>query len=154
MSAHNISHNHSKEDQLICLLTFIQSVSAVGFLSINVPDFGRSLLAARKIISIQDLPSEGSQKSVIMDGHIHSEKASELLKNGEIRFENVWFRYPNSDPDMWVLEDFSLTIEPNQSLGLVGESGCGKSTIAALLFRFYDPQKGKITIGNIPLKDF
>lgn len=64
---------------------------------------------------------------------------------GEIRFENVSFTYP-SRPDQQVLKDFSLVLEPGQTVALVGASGSGKSTIASLLERFYEPTGGRITI--------
>lgn len=56
-------------------------------------------------------------------------------------FENVWFRYPNRKND-WVLRGLNLCIEPNESVALVGESGCGKSTVVSLLMRFYDVDFG------------
>lgn len=69
---------------------------------------------------------------------------------GEIRFENVTFAYP-SRPDQIVLRDFSLTLKPGQTVALVGASGSGKSTVAALLERFYEPSDGTITLDNQPL---
>mmetsp|Transcript_16624 Transcript_16624/g.18477 ORF Transcript_16624/g.18477 Transcript_16624/m.18477 type:complete len:231 (+) Transcript_16624:1304-1996(+) len=55
---------------------------------------------------------------------------------------------------MWVLRDFNLKITAGESIGLVGESGCGKSTLTALLYRFYEPQEGTITIGGKPITSF
>jgi ATP-binding cassette subfamily B protein len=62
---------------------------------------------------------------------------------GEVRFEHVSFAYPGRVP---VLNDFDLTITPGQKVGLVGFSGAGKSTVLALLQRFYDVQQGCIRI--------
>lgn len=53
----------------------------------------------------------------------------------------------------WAVRDISLTVEPGETLALVGMSGGGKSTIANLLLRFYDPQEGRIKIGSQPIKD-
>lgn len=64
---------------------------------------------------------------------------------GEIRFDNVCFAYP-SRPDQMVLHKFNLTIKPGQTVALVGTSGSGKSTVASLLERFYEPDEGKITL--------
>lgn len=88
---------------------------------------------------------------------------------GEIRLEGVWFSYaqdgrralaaqpdakqpapdaPGPDPE-WALEDVDLTVLPGQTVALVGETGAGKSTLAKLIARFYDPQRGRLTIdGN------
>ena len=73
--------------------------------------------------------------------------------NGKIDFENVKFSYPLS-PDVKILENLTFSIEPGKILALVGHSGSGKSTIANLLQRFYDPIEGEIFIDNINIKDF
>ncbi len=88
---------------------------------------------------------------------------------GEIRLEGVWFSYaqdgrralaaqPDAEPaepgdvaadPEWALEDVDLTVLPGQTVALVGETGAGKSTLAKLIARFYDPQRGRLTIdGN------
>ena len=67
----------------------------------------------------------------------------------EIRFENVTFAYN----DQAVLRDFSLTIPFGMKLGVVGESGSGKSTLVNLLFRFYDPQHGRILIDGQDIRE-
>lgn len=69
---------------------------------------------------------------------------------GRIEFRNVTFGY---DPEHPVVQNLSFTVEPGQSLGLVGKSGCGKSTLLALLLRAYDPQEGQILLDDIDLRD-
>jgi ATP-binding cassette subfamily B protein len=64
---------------------------------------------------------------------------------GRVTFEHVRFGYPGREP---VLNDFNLTIEPGQRVGLVGASGAGKSTVIALLQRFYDVQEGRVCIDS------
>ena len=71
---------------------------------------------------------------------------------GEIKFESISFAYP-SRPDQIVLKDFNLTLKPGQTVALVGKSGSGKSTVAALLERFYEPLSGKITIDGVELNE-
>jgi len=71
--------------------------------------------------------------------------------SGEIEFKNVWFKYP-SRPDMDVLKDISFTVEPGQTVALVGPSGGGKSTIVSLIERFYDPVQGSIKFGGVELR--
>lgn len=70
---------------------------------------------------------------------------------GEIRFENVTFGY---HPDYPILKNCSFTIPPNQKTALVGPSGCGKTTVFRLLFRFYEPQSGRITIDGYDISDY
>ncbi|MDD2942570.1 MAG: ABC transporter transmembrane domain-containing protein [bacterium] len=67
-----------------------------------------------------------------------------------VRFESVSFTYP-SRPDVSVLSDVSFTIPAGKTVALVGPSGGGKSTIASLIPRFYDPQSGQIFYADIPV---
>ena len=74
---------------------------------------------------------------------------------GKIEFRNVTFAYPTK-PDIDVLKNVSFIIEPGQSAGLVGYSGCGKSTIIQLIERFYDVEEGngEVLIDDINVKDY
>jgi ATP-binding cassette subfamily B protein len=73
-------------------------------------------------------------------------EATPLAPSGTtVEFENISFCYPDGRR---VFTDFSLHIEPGQRVGLVGQSGCGKSTMIALLQRFYDVQGGRILVGG------
>ena len=74
---------------------------------------------------------------------------------GKIEFRNVTFAYPTK-PDIDVLKDVNFVIEPGQSVGLVGYSGCGKSTIIQLIERFYDIEEGngEVLIDDINIKEY
>ncbi|VWX46650.1 ABC transporter transmembrane domain-containing protein [Novosphingobium sp. 9U] len=69
---------------------------------------------------------------------------------GQIAFERVTFRYP-SRPTQASVREFSLTVEPGETVAIVGPSGAGKSTLFLLAERFYDPQTGTIKIDGVPL---
>jgi ABC-type multidrug transport system fused ATPase/permease subunit len=69
---------------------------------------------------------------------------------GRIEFDHVTFAYPRSSRP--VLKDFTLTIEPGEAVALVGPNGCGKTTLASLLSRFYDPQQGAIRIDGTDIR--
>jgi len=69
---------------------------------------------------------------------------------GSLSFRNVTFRYP-ARPETAALKDFSLEIEPGETVAIVGPSGAGKSTIFQLVERFYDPQAGTIRMDGVPL---
>ena len=71
----------------------------------------------------------------------------------EVRLRNVTFAYP-SGSGVPVLENFDLTIPAGTSLAIVGQNGAGKTTIAKLLCRLYDPQSGAIEIDDVDLRDF
>jgi len=70
---------------------------------------------------------------------------------GALAFEHVEFHYP-SRPDTPALHDFSLRIQPGETVALVGPSGAGKSTVFNLLLRFHDPQRGRITLDGVDLR--
>lgn len=77
-------------------------------------------------------------------------KPLELKHGGEVRFENVTFGYHPNRP---ILKNASFTIPAGQKFAFVGTSGCGKSTILRLLFRFYDVQEGRILVDGQDVRD-
>jgi ATP-binding cassette subfamily B multidrug efflux pump len=68
---------------------------------------------------------------------------------GRIEFRNVWFAYQGED---WVLKDVSFTVEPGESVALVGHTGSGKTTITSLLMRFYEIQRGEILLDGLDIR--
>lgn len=86
------------------------------------------------------------------DEFIEDTKSGLKIENlkGKIEFKNVWFAY---EKDNWVLKDVSFTIEPGESVALVGKTGSGKTTITNLINRFYTIQKGEILIDGINIYD-
>ncbi|GMI74737.1 Arabidopsis thaliana ATP-binding cassette B19, MULTIDRUG RESISTANCE PROTEIN 11 [Hibiscus trionum] len=83
----------------------------------------------------------------------YDSKGKEVEKiSGDIDIRDVYFAYP-SRPEKSILRGFSLSIPAGKTVALVGSSGCGKSTIIALVQRFYDPHKGEILIDNQNIMD-
>ncbi len=72
--------------------------------------------------------------------------------DGKVSFENVSFSY--ADDGNWATRDISFEIEPGETVALVGSTGAGKSTLAKLITRFHDPQRGRILIDGRPLSDY
>ncbi len=68
-----------------------------------------------------------------------------------VEFEHVWFAYKDEN---WVLRDVSFRIEPGETIAVVGHTGAGKTTLASLLLRFYDVQRGAIRVGGIDIRQF
>jgi len=92
---------------------------------------------------------------VLLDLDIEIETPKEPKRSGKavgkIEFKNVWFAYKKED---WVLKDVSFTINPGESVALVGHTGSGKTTCTNLLMRFYDIQKGEILLDGVNIKDW
>ena len=74
---------------------------------------------------------------------------TDVVLNNAIEYRDVWFKYNEE----WVIKDVNLTIKKGQTVALVGQSGSGKSTMADLLPRFYDVDKGGIYIDGVNIKD-
>lgn len=70
---------------------------------------------------------------------------------GDIEFKNVWFAY---NEENWVLKNVSFHVKPGQTLAIVGATGAGKSSMINILGRFYEFQKGDITVDNKPIGDY
>jgi ATP-binding cassette subfamily B protein len=71
---------------------------------------------------------------------------------GHVSFENVWFRYDTTPADTWVLRNIEFEARPGETVALVGHTGSGKTSIISLIARFYEPQRGRITIDGIDLQ--
>ncbi len=81
---------------------------------------------------------------------------------GEVVFQDVWFRYrmpptgapPDTEADAgWVLKGVSFRARPGETIALVGHTGAGKTTIINLLLRFYDPERGRITVDGVDIRE-
>ena len=89
-----------------------------------------------------------------MKPSIKSKPDAVVLENpkGEIEFKNVSFSYPNSNEE--ILTNFTLSIKKGSKVGLIGETGVGKSTISKLVPRFYEVSDGEILVDGINIKDY
>ncbi len=109
---------------------------------------------AEQLGSLQSAMASAEKIFAIMDEEalITNPKDGYTLKEvkGRIEFINVWFAYEGEN---WILKDVSFVIEPGQKAAFVGATGAGKSSILNLIGRYYDIQKGKITIDGIDIKE-
>lgn len=112
-------------------------------------DVSKAKVAAEKIFKMIEYPSSINAVQMDVEG---KQKMCENMK-GIIEFKDVWFRYPTRKED-FVLKGLSLKINPNETVALVGESGCGKSTFVNLMMRFYDVDFGEILIDGVNIKDY
>lgn len=83
---------------------------------------------------------------------IEHEKKKGKIK-GKVEFQNVSFSFPD-EPDFKVLEDINFKVEPGETIGILGETGSGKSTLVNLISRFFDPISGRILIDDVDIRDW
>ncbi|WP_226958054.1 multidrug efflux ABC transporter subunit PatA, partial [Streptococcus pneumoniae] len=119
------------------LSQIIFTIVMVGFLGNSV---SRAMISMRRIREILDAEPAMTFKDI---------PDEELV--GSLSFENVTFTYPMDKEPM--LKDVSFTIEPGQMVGVVGATGAGKSTLAQLIPRLFDPQDGAIKIGGKDIRE-
>ena len=132
----------------ICIWVVLMGAYSASSANNNAPDLPKGKKAAVKIFRIIDTPT----KINAVDAAKTPESKQEPFK-GRIEFKDLWFRYP-SRPDQWILKGFNLTINPKDSIAIVGESGQGKSTLINLIMRFYDPDFGSILVDGVDVKDW
>lgn len=120
-------------------------------LFIDAPDYFKARKQANTILNFNMYKPEGCLTGWVPNGY---QTLTPSIACRNIEFRNVWFKYPGSSKNKWVLKNFNLKIRAGKSIGIIGDSGCGKSTITQLLYRFYDPQQGEITIGGYPINIF
>lgn len=117
--------------------------SAVGSISEVLGELQRAAGAAERTMELLEEPSQISSPA---------DPRQLPAVVGNIVFQRVCFAYP-SRPEIQVINDFSLTVRPGETLALVGLSGAGKSTLFDLLLRFYDVQSGCISLEGVNIRD-
>ncbi len=131
------------QDELITFILYTIFVGAsIGGLPIQYAQIQKAVGATERVFDIIDETPEDLKEEKIKNAIV-----------GNLEFRNVHFAYP-SRPDVRVLDDMSFDIPKGKSTALVGTSGAGKSTIAKLILRFYDPQKGEILFDDKPAADY
>jgi ABC-type multidrug transport system fused ATPase/permease subunit len=129
------------------LLTFIFYTAfiggSVGGLGDIYAQLQKTIGASDRILEILGDPSEVD---------IHEKETNTPHSFGAIDLQDIHFSYP-SRPSVEILKGISFTIEPGQKIAIVGTSGTGKSTLAQLMMRFYEPSQGKIRMGDYNIQD-
>ena len=119
---------------------------------------------ADKFNTLQQAMAASERIFLLLDTDASSDRADDVaaqrptLPRAEpvtVAFEDVWFHYGDATAEpAWVLRGVSFVARPGQTIALVGHTGAGKTTIVNLLLRFYEPQRGRITVNGVDIRTF
>ncbi len=108
----------------------------------------------RRFDTLQSTMASGERLLNLLDSEIEVRDAPDAIAlppiRGQVRFEEVSFHY--SDDPALVLEHINLTVQPGETVALVGKTGAGKTTLVKLLSRFYDPTEGRVLVDGFDLR--
>lgn len=123
----------------------VQILMSLMMVSMVILNGSRALASAKRIDEVLctdiDLTDDTAMKKEV------------TVQHGKIEFKNVYFKYYKNN-EKWVLEDINLVIEPGETVGIVGSTGSGKSTLVQLIPRLYDVDRGEVLVDGMNVKDY
>ena len=134
-------------DILVAVFSTLLAIMSISNIAPNIKIIQESALASSDYFTLYErVPKINLSESVL--------KPPKNEISGKVEFKNVSFIYPSDKNKRLILNNLNLTFEPGKKIALVGESGCGKSTIVNLIERLYEPTEGEILINNIPIHKY
>lgn len=123
----------------------VQILMSLIFVSMIILNGTRALASAKRIdevltTDIDLTDDDAAQKDI-------------EVKHGKIEFRGVFFKYYKNN-EKWVLEDINLTVDPGETVGIIGSTGCGKSSLVQLIPRLYDADRGEVLVDDVNVKDY
>ena len=136
-----VIHHSIGLGSLVAFIQFAQSFyDPINEISLRYPIVLAALASSENIFALLDEPAA----SVPPGPSLRLDSLP-----GRIEFRNVWFAYEGED---WILKNVSFTVEPGEKVAFVGRTGAGKTTIASLLLRFYEIQRGEILLDGVDIR--
>lgn len=129
--------------EMIAISTYVIQIS-MAFLMISMV----AMMIPRSLVSIKRLSEVINTKVSVLD----NDESKSLNGIDNIEFRNVSFRYPNQSGN--ILENISFSVSKGESIGIIGSTGSGKSSLVNLIPRFYDTTSGNVFINNIDIKEY
>lgn len=123
----------------------VQVLMSLMMLAMVLLQSSRAIASARRINEVLDTEIDLTDDAA-------GEKDA-LVQKGKIEFRNVSFRY-YKDSQEKVLDNINLTIEPGQTIGIIGSTGCGKTTLVSMIPRLYDADEGKVLVDGVDVRDY
>lgn len=138
--------NEMEVGNLSAFITYVtQILTSLMMITILLMTSARAFASARRIKEVLD------EEIDISDAAAACPKAK--VEKGKIEFKDVSFRYYKSSEEP-VLDKINLTIEPGQTVGIIGSTGCGKTTLVSLIPRLYDADSGEVLVDDINVRDY
>ena len=123
----------------------VQIMSSLTMLSIAFLNWARAIASFRRVGEVLD------EKIDLTDENAkHKDRA---VCEGSVEFQNVSFRYYKNSPE-WVIENISFKLEAGKTLGIIGSTGSGKSTLVSMIPRLYDTDEGTVLVDGINVRDY
>jgi len=123
----------------------IQILMSLIMVSMIILNSSRTIASARRINEVLDtnidLTDENAQYKDL------------TVQQGKIEFRNVYFKYYKNN-EKWVLENINLVINPGETVGIIGSTGCGKTSLVQLIPRLYDVDEGEVLVDDVNVKDY
>jgi ATP-binding cassette subfamily B protein len=131
---------------LSAFITYVaQILSSLMMVTMMLMMSSRALASGKRICEVLDETLDLDDKD--------ARYPDKTVEKGEIEFKNVTFRYYKTSEDA-VLKNISLTIQPGTTVGIIGSTGCGKTSLVSMIPRLYDADEGQILIDGVDVKDY
>lgn len=131
---------------LTAFITYItQILSSFMMLSMIFMNASRAMASFKRLREVLD-------ETIDLDD-VDAKYPEKKVTEGRIEFKNVNFRYYKNSQEK-VLDQINLTIEPGQTVGIIGSTGCGKSTLVSMIPRLYDVDEGQVLVDGVNVKDY
>ncbi len=123
----------------------VQILISLMMVSMIILNSSRSLASAKRIHEVLctrvDLTDENASQKEL------------TVQQGKIEFKDVYFKYYKNN-EKWVIENINLVMNPGETVGIIGSTGCGKSSLVQLIPRLYDVDKGEVLVDDVNVKDY
>ncbi len=131
---------------LSAFLTYVsQILMSIMMITMLLMTSARALASAKRIKEVLN------EEIDIVDGD--NANSDLVVKNGKIEFKNVTFRYYKNSEEA-VLNNINLTVEAGATVGIIGSTGCGKTTLVSMIPRLYDVDEGEVLVGGVNVRDY
>ena len=154
----NVMNGSVTPGEVMAAITYVSQVlNAVMRMNMIFQTASRGVASERRIMEVLNcIPTIQDVKKADVIEKLQPGKRANDMNNtlsGKIEFRNVTFAYP-TQPEDDIIKDLSLVINPGETIGILGETGCGKSSLINLIPRFYDVTSGEVLVDDVNVKEY